>query len=38
MAATYPLEIVQAARWAKDNPTLGSERQVTGPVLRETIK
>ena len=28
MAATYPLEVVQAARWSKDNPTLKGDAAV----------
>jgi hypothetical protein len=29
MAATYPLEVVEAARWSKDNPTLKGDAAIT---------
>ena len=43
MAAGYPLEIVEAARWSADNPNLKGDAAVTavaasGPASRRSVR
>ena len=37
MASTYPLEVVQAARWSRANPGLRGQNAVNAAVVRWTL-